>query len=775
MALVDSLLTAMVRANGDALVMHVGEKPYVVTDAGPIDLSTHGLNLQAMTGMLSQLLPAEAQHTLREFGAVEQKLPPLGHDHFTVVAARGGDDIWIEIRRRRPKEAKPVEAPVPARAAQTAVAAAAGSAPAVAVLPATEPISARVPAVAAVTPAPAARPAPMPDPVPSPMPAVARIAAVGPEAPAAERAPASDPFPSPLPAMANVSAVVPEAASARPASATAVATPAPVAPPIVEPAPAAAVSGVSAVAPVLPPAITSAPTPAVPALPAATIVPAVAAPAAVSEPVVTIVDVPAEDPPTEKVAPLPVAASLSANAAPAPAVAAPEPATPQPVAAAATVAAAEPAAVEPADAAPPPAVEDRPVAPQAIAPAAPAEAPLPETPPAAVEPLSPSSSTGDAPPPQAPPGRDEPPVPMTRTVRIEVPTRAVSSRPSTVERLLRLAAARGASALFMPSQSRPYVRVEGDMRPLEGEPVLGASEIEAAVLDVVPEATRDNVRRGEWTEWLAEIAELGRVRCTSFRDHRGPGALFRLISTRAVSVEQLDLARELQSLATEADGLVLVAGPRGSGKSTLLSAFVDLINRQRSDYVITLERQLRLLHEPRAALISQREVRGDVFVIEDLEAPGLQPLVLDAAAEGMLVLVSMTVPSTTEAVQQFVNLAPADKRAASLAALAGTFRGAVAQVLLRRTGGGRIAARELLLGTGPVMRLIAEGQLGELPQALENARQQGMLPLGDTLLGLVRDGVVDVREAYRKAADRERLLTALRREGIDTSQVERLA
>ena len=101
MALVESLLTAMVRANGDALVMHVGERPYVVRESGTIDLSTHGLNLDAMTGMLAQLLPADAQNSLQEFGAVEHVLPSRDDDRFSVVAARGGDDIWIEIRRRR--------------------------------------------------------------------------------------------------------------------------------------------------------------------------------------------------------------------------------------------------------------------------------------------------------------------------------------------------------------------------------------------------------------------------------------------------------------------------------------------------------------------------------------------------------------------------------------------------------------------------------------------------------------------------------------------------
>ena len=116
MALVDSLLSAIVRADGDALVMHVGERPYVVVGTLTINISTHGLNLEAMTGMLAQLLPADAQTQLEEFGAVEYRIPQPGDDRFSVVAARGGDDIWIEIRRRRPAAAaqpKPESAPEP--------------------------------------------------------------------------------------------------------------------------------------------------------------------------------------------------------------------------------------------------------------------------------------------------------------------------------------------------------------------------------------------------------------------------------------------------------------------------------------------------------------------------------------------------------------------------------------------------------------------------------------------------------------------------------------
>ncbi len=562
MALVESLLTAMIRADGDALVMHVGERPYVVVGAGTQDLSSQILNLGAMTGMLQQLLPSAAQDSLQEFGAVEHRLPPRDHDAFTVVAARGGDDIWIEIRRRR-KSVAAVAAP-----------------------PVAPPVNLDVP-----------------------------------------------------PALVD------------------------------EPVPVAAIEQ----------------------------------PALVSE------------------APLEVMAE--------PVLVSEEPA---------------------------PVVEELPI--------------VAETPVVAER---------------------APVLQMTRMVRIEVPPRAAAMRGSGVERLLRLAAARAASALFVTSDCRPSIRVEGDIRPLDGEPPLSRADVESAVMEIVPEAEQEAVSRGESTEWLTEFADLGRVRCITFTDHRGPGVVFHMIATRAATAEQLGLSPEVQALATEPQGLVLVAALPGNGKSTLVSALVDLVNRQRAEYVVTLERQIRLVHDNRTAIVSQREIRGgvdealsaaraalredpDVLVVDDLASAHMVPLLLQAASEG-LVFVSITAPSTIEAVERFVELAPADARAGVRAAMAETFRGAVAQVLLKKLGGGRVAAREVLLATAAVIRVISDGSSGQLQAALEGGRKHGMVPLADALVGLVHSGVVDVREAFRKSPDRDRLLAGLKREGIDTSVVERLA
>ena len=361
-----------------------------------------------------------------------------------------------------------------------------------------------------------------------------------------------------------------------------------------------------------------------------------------------------------------------------------------------------------------------------------------------------------------------------------------------IGRLLRAAAARGASALHLCADSRPTVRIDDELQPLETEPPLGTAEVESLILELAPGASREALVSGTSAEWVCELPDVGRVRCQSFRDQRGPGAVFRLIPTRLISADQLGLSRDIQALCGERDGLILVAGPRLSGKSTLISALVDLINRTRADYLITLESEIKFLHENRKAIVSQREVRSDqevmlasaraalrenpdILVIDDLRTPELIGLALDAADSGHLVIGSVTAHTTSAAVARLIDTTPFERQTQVALALSETLRGAVAQVLLRKAGGGRVAARELLFNTPSVASLIAEGKISQLPVAIDSGRKYGMVPMNDALIAFVQSGAVDAREAYRKAFDRAAFLEQLRREGIDTSFVERLA
>ena len=199
-----------------------------------------------------------------------------------------------------------------------------------------------------------------------------------------------------------------------------------------------------------------------------------------------------------------------------------------------------------------------------------------------------------------------------------------------------------------------------------------------------------------------------------------------------------------------------------------------------------------MLHVNREALVSQREVgndparaaaalraalreQPDVLVIEGVATPEVAQLTIDAASQERLVIASVEAASAASALTRLLELVPADHRQSTRASMARSFRGAVAQVLLKKSGGGLIAAREVLLATGPVARVLAEGQLGQLPVTIDGGRTHGMVSFTDALAGFVRSGAVDVREAFRKAPDRDHLLETLKRDGIDTSVVDRLA
>ncbi len=382
-------------------------------------------------------------------------------------------------------------------------------------------------------------------------------------------------------------------------------------------------------------------------------------------------------------------------------------------------------------------------------------------------------------------------VPLTRTPARPSPP-AAPANPNELARLLRTASARGASTLYLVPNLPPALRVDGEVKTLDGEPPIAPGDVETLLFPVMPERNREELRQGADSEWVCDLPEVGRVRCVSFRDQRGAGAVFRLMALKPASADQLGVSREIQALTAEPDGLVIIAGPRSSGKRTLVAALVDLVNRTRRDHVITIEREIRIVHERKQALVSQREVRGDaeqmlataraalrenpdVLVLGEVRTADLTCLALDAAASGHLVIAVLPARSATEAVDRVIDAYPPERRHQVQLALADCLRGVVMQVLVPRTAGGLSAAREVLLNTPAVASAIADGRTSQLIAALESGRRHGMVPLNDALAGLVEAGGVDAREAYRRSADRPGLLAALGRHGLDTSFAEKPA
>lgn len=364
---------------------------------------------------------------------------------------------------------------------------------------------------------------------------------------------------------------------------------------------------------------------------------------------------------------------------------------------------------------------------------------------------------------------------------------ALAGTPPVLVEMLKTAAARGAATAYAVAGARPFVRVEGDVVELGLEPIVSAGDIERFMFEFAPRNEHGEVS----SEWVFSLPQVGRVRAVAFDDESGPGLVLH-VAANVSTAEEIGLSHEAQQLCTEADGLVLVTGPRRNGKSTLLGAFVDLINRRRTDYVVTIESRICALHERRHALISQREVEGDgeaiaraaraalregpdVLVLDDIRAPEAVAVALDAARSGRLVIAAIAAPSAAGAVDRLIEGFPTDRRPQVRALLASSLRGVVSQVLVEKKGGGRVAAREVLLGTPAVNKLVLDGATAQLGVAMESAARAGMRTLPQALAGLVRDGVIEAEEAYRHVPDQRAFLLMLQRESADATDSERRA
>jgi twitching motility protein PilT len=377
------------------------------------------------------------------------------------------------------------------------------------------------------------------------------------------------------------------------------------------------------------------------------------------------------------------------------------------------------------------------------------------------------------------------PAPERRVAQREVPPSPV------VAALLARAFEYGASTMHLVAGSRPAVRRGAELVPLSSTGPLGAPELESLLVQSMPDSARQAFREGRRVEWTNVVPRVGHVTSVAFHDRRGPVGRFRLAASRALTVDHLQLSAEIQALALEPSGLVLVAGLRFSGRSAVIDAFVDLMSRVRQDHIITLESDPSVVHDPHESIVSQRPVGGgphrvlraartalrddpDVLVVHDLRGAAVIRLALESAAAGHLVIGGVAARTATETLARIINAFPPAGQRNAERLLSDTLRGVVAQTSLRRRGGGREFARDVLLNTRAVGALIAQGRISELPLAIEAGRHLGMESLNNRLAVLVRTGAVDLQEACRHADDRAAFLALLKRQGVDGPALDAL-
>ncbi len=351
--------------------------------------------------------------------------------------------------------------------------------------------------------------------------------------------------------------------------------------------------------------------------------------------------------------------------------------------------------------------------------------------------------------------------------------------------LLRGLVAAGGSDLHLRSGQPPIHRVSGGLAKLD-QPALPPDRLDGMLASIMTEAARREFLETGDADWAYEIEGVARVRCNAGRERAGPMAVFRVIPSVIPTVDEMGITPEVQALCHLTKGLVLVTGPTGSGKSTTLAAMVDLVNRTRTDHLITIEDPVEFVHPSKQCLVTQRQVglhtRGfkqalraalredpDIVLVGEMRDLETVSIALETAETGHLVFGTLHTTTAASTVDRIIDQFPADRQAQVRTMLAESLRGVIAQVLCRKVGGGRVAAREILLVTPAIQNLIREGKTFQIPSVMQTGRKLGMVTLHDALLELVEQGKVEPKEAWTKAVDKSAMLTALKAKRQDTS------
>jgi twitching motility protein PilT len=355
-----------------------------------------------------------------------------------------------------------------------------------------------------------------------------------------------------------------------------------------------------------------------------------------------------------------------------------------------------------------------------------------------------------------------------------------------IENLLRMLITNKASDLHLRAGSPPMFRASGEIEPIPGESVLTSDDIDLMLSTVMLEQNRAEFKEKYDTDFAHEIVGVARFRGNALRDRKGTGAVFRAIPAAVVTVEQMGLSQEVQRLCHLTKGLVLVTGPTGSGKSTTLCALIDLINRTRSDHVITIEDPIEFVHESKKCLITQRHVGvhttsfkhalraalredPDIVLVGELRDLETVSMAIETAETGHLVFGTVHTSTAVSTVDRVIDQFPPDRQAQIRVMLSESLKGVISQVLCKKIGGGRVAAREIMLSTPSVSNLIREGKTFQLPSVLQTSRRLGMVTMNDALIELVEAGSVEPQEAYLKATDKVGILNMLKQRGKDIS------
>ncbi|HZW90879.1 MAG TPA: type IV pilus twitching motility protein PilT, partial [Myxococcaceae bacterium] len=363
------------------------------------------------------------------------------------------------------------------------------------------------------------------------------------------------------------------------------------------------------------------------------------------------------------------------------------------------------------------------------------------------------------------------------------PAPAPASDPrAAMDQLLNHMLDRKASDLHLSSDTTPIIRIDGDMIPIEGHPPLSPSRLKDMLFSVAPEKNREQWLSIKDTDFAYETPRA-RFRVNFFEDRKGIGSVMRQIPTTIRTAAEMGLSQALLDLCFLSKGLVLVTGPTGSGKTTTLASMIDHINRSRDDHIITIEDPIEFVHPNRRCLVNQRETGvhtgsfkhalraalredPDIVLVGEMRDLETIAIAIETAETGHLVFGTLHTSSAPSTVDRIIDQFPADRQEQIRMMLSESLKGVVSQVLCKKTGGGRVAAMEILLGTTSVSNLIREGKTFQIPSIMQTGKGAGMQTMNDALFDLVKKKLVEPQEAYSKAIQKGELKQMLERGGF---------
>jgi twitching motility protein PilT len=355
--------------------------------------------------------------------------------------------------------------------------------------------------------------------------------------------------------------------------------------------------------------------------------------------------------------------------------------------------------------------------------------------------------------------------------------------------LMRIMIERGASDLHLRVGEPALLRHSGEMVRIEGQPVLTDRQLFDMIRSIMPERNRIEYLANNDADFAYEIPGLARFRANAAKDRNGAVAVFRQIPATVVTVEQMKVTEEVQRLCFLTKGLVLVTGPTGSGKSTTLCAMIDLVNRERSDHVITIEDPIEFVHKNKKCIITQRQVHvhtksfksalraalredPDIVLVGEMRDLETISIAIETAETGHLVFGTLHTTTAAGTVDRIIDQFPADRQEQIRVMMAESLKGVISQTLCRKIGGGRVAAREILLSTPSITNLIREGKTYQIQSVLQTSKKLGMVTLNDALIAYVDSGEVEPKEAFMKCVDKAGFVMMLKARGLDVSFAE---